>query len=162
VLSFLARTAVAITGRRLTAVYLDRPRLVSVVNGPKKSWSRSLAILDQSPPNAAVRSRVAPITLWEHFIHHEDVRRPSGLERQTLPDLQPVLAWLLHFNGRRFQRGIRAVTNGGTAEVRVDERTTVAGPMAEVVLWMSGREAAHLEFDAPEAEIRQITERLRV
>lgn len=77
--AYLARATVTATRLRLTAAYLDRTRIATLVNGPTKAWSQSLEILSRQPPDPILRSRVAPITLWEHFIHHEDVRRPTAL-----------------------------------------------------------------------------------
>jgi len=159
---FLARSFVAITGQRLSALYLDRPRVARVVNGPKQSWARSLELLDRPPSRILMRPQVAPITLWEHYVHHEDVLRANELGRPGLPDLEPVFDWILRYNAPRLPADVRTKLRGETAEVKSNQETIISGPIAEVVLWMSGREAAIAEFVQATPENERLRGRLRV
>ncbi|WP_448855354.1 TIGR03085 family metal-binding protein [Corynebacterium camporealensis] len=104
----------------------------------------------------------------EHFIHHEDVRRANGQEEprdfsrvvnkqmhSTLEKLakamlrkskQPVV---LHPEG--FPRIVAADRNGvsekGSAVVAVH------GEVGELLLWVYGRDAAHVRIDGDESQV---------
>lgn len=158
----LARTAVAITGVRLSATYLNRPRITAFVNGPTRPWDASLDILSKPPPPPVLGDRVAVITLWEHFTHHEDVRRPNSIPRQSLPDLEPVLEWVLGYNRQRLNRSVRAVAEGRTFEAGIGEPLTIAGSLPDLVLWFSGRSTANVEADPPGPDVDELQRRLGV
>lgn len=160
--ALLARSFVAITGQRLTALYLDRPRVAGVLNGPKRSWARSLKLLNRPPPKNLTRSHVAPITLWEHFVHHEDVLRANGLARAGSPDLEPVFDWILRYNAPRLPTDVRTRIHGGVAEVKSNEGAIISGSLAEVVLWLSGREAVVADTIPASPELEHLRCRLRV
>lgn len=160
--AFLARSAVQLTGLRFTAVYRDRPRLSVLVNGRTKPWSKSLEILARPAPDFVVRARVAPITLWELFVHHEDVRRPNALPREQVPNLDPVINWLVAYNVRRLPIDVRVQNRGGTTLIQAGDRITIEGSTSEAVLWLSGRDGGDLQFDGPPTEIDQLRGRLRV
>lgn len=146
----LARTLAVVSGWRLSAFYLDRPRLSRLVNGPATPWSRSLDKLEKPPPSAVLVARIAPITLWEHFVHHEDVRRPNGLVRASRPDLEPVLDWILRYNRRRFDYRVHIDTGDAVRTVGgAGRRLTVRGAVDDVVMWLSGRDVPGVEYDSP-------------
>lgn len=160
--AYLARTTASLAGLRLSSLYLDRPRASALVNGRTKAWSKSLEMLSRQPPDSVLRARVAPITLWEHFIHHEDVRRPNDADRHDAPDLEPVLDWILQYNARRLTRGVRIVTSSTTREAGPAELITITGPLSEVVLWLSGRDTTGIGFDAPAPAVEELRARLKV
>lgn len=139
--AFAARRFVLGTNIRGTAAYLNRPRLAAIVNAGPRGWDASLSRLRRQPPAALIRPPVATITLWEHFVHHEDVRRPASLPQRPAPDMTTVIPWLLRYNRRRLRgTSIRVVTPDGTEWLPDAEPTlTVRGTQAEIVLWLSGR-----------------------
>lgn len=157
--AYLARAAVAISHLRLSALYLDRPRVAALVNGRLKPWDTSLHILSRPPPRPVLAHPVAVITLWEHFVHLEDVRRPNGIERRASPDLEPVLDWILRYNSRRLSNRVRIVTEDATREAGDGDPLTVTGAIAEVVLWLSGR-AADVTLEPATAEAEELHRRL--
>lgn len=158
--AFAARSVVRLTRRRLSAVYLDRPRVALLVNGRKKPWNKSLAMLRRDVPAAAVRGRVAPITLWEHFVHHEDVRRRNDLPRAAWPDLDAALDWLLEYDARILGNARRRPSTEGTA-IDVGEGVTITGSVPEVVLWLSGRETPDVGVAGPDAVVRALHARVK-
>lgn len=160
--AFFARRVVAATDLRLSAVYRDRPWAEVFVNGPKKPWVKALGVLSQPPPRAVLRDPVGVIALWEHYVHHEDVRRPSGIEREGAPDLDAVIEWIGAYNRRRLDRTVRIRSEDGAV------RTIGRGPLlsldaslADAVLWLSGRPAAGITSDAPADELDRLRLRLR-
>ncbi|MBW3537431.1 MAG: maleylpyruvate isomerase family mycothiol-dependent enzyme [Actinobacteria bacterium] len=140
--SWAARRLVLATGLRLTAIYLDRPAVAALVNAGPRDWVRCITRLERDPPTLLVADAVAGVTLWEHFVHHEDVRRPSDVQRTSSPNLMPVIEWLMTYNRRRLERlgGARIVANGEHQwSTRPAPAVTVEGPPSELVLWLSGR-----------------------
>jgi uncharacterized protein (TIGR03085 family) len=160
--AFVARSAVQLTGRRLSAAYLDRPRVSLLVNGRRKPWGKSLTILRRPLPDAVVRARIAPITLWEYFVHHEDVRRRNDLRRAGWPNLEQVLDWILKYNARRIPVDVQLEQSDGAATIQINRRITIAGPTPEVVLWLSGRQSSDVEVEGPQQELDRLRERLKV
>lgn len=159
----LARTAVVASGRRLSRIYLHRQRASLLVDGPTKPWRRSLEMLEKPPPRAVLAPRIAPITLWEHFVHHEDVRRPAGRPRDAVPDLEPVLEWIIRYNRRALDRPLRIDTGDAVRATGDGGRpTNVRGTIAFVVMWLSGRDAPGVEVDAPPSDIDSLRARLSV
>lgn len=160
--AFLARSAVTLIGLRFTAVYRDRERATTLLNGPTRPWQKSLATLTNPAPRYLYRPRVAPIALWEYVVHHEDVRRPNGLPRHGLPDLQPVLTWLLTYSTPRLRAPIRTETEGGRTRVEVGDTIALEGVTLDVVLWLSGRDGADLDVDGTAHELDRLRAQLRI
>lgn len=158
----LARSTVAVTGVRLSAVYLNRPQVAALVNGPTKPWAESLGILSKPPPPPIVTGRVAVITLWEHFTHHEDVRRRNQIPRRSLPNLEPVLEWILQYNRHRLNRRVRVVSDGRTLEAGSGDPMTITGKVPDLVLWLSGRPIADVQAHPGGAEADSFRRRLGV
>ena len=160
--AWAARRLVGWSGLRLSATYLDRPRVAMLVNGPRKPWAKALRILSQPPPAAVVRDPVAVVTLWEHVVHHEDVRRPNGVDRDDEPTrLDAVVAWIATYNRRRIDRRVRIVSEDFVGDVGAGPPMTVEGPLLDVVLWLSGRRVDSLRSDAPDDELERLRARLR-
>jgi uncharacterized protein (TIGR03083 family) len=156
--AFMARRLVAATGIRLTEAYRERPRILALVNGLPRSWEWCLDRLDLAPPAAVLRRHVAPITLWEHVVHHEDVRRPNNVPRRSWPDLSEVVPWLLAYNRSRLAGAslLLVADDGRQWSVGNGTQVTVRGEAAELVLWLSGRAAVSevaVTGDSPVIEI---------
>lgn len=132
---------------RLTAAYLDRPFAAAVVNVGRRDWDRCIQRLQRRPPAAVMAMPIAAVTLWEHVVHHEDVRRPANIERTWWPDLGPVIDWLMTYNRRRLEdQGVRLVADDKAEwSTRRCPAVTVRGAPSELVIWLSGRgKAAHI------------------
>jgi uncharacterized protein (TIGR03085 family) len=163
--AYLARGLVVRTGLRLTEPYLRSPLLAGLLNGRPRSWEWCLDRLDDRPPGALLRSLIAPITLWEHFVHHEDVRRPNTVARSTQPDLSATIPWLLRYNRYRLRDvSVRVVSDEGHEWSAGDgSELVLLGPLAELVLWLSGRHAgASVDVTGPPAVAYALRDRLRV
>jgi uncharacterized protein (TIGR03085 family) len=163
--ALLARGLVVRTGLRLTEPYRRSARLGALLDGPPRSWEWSLDRLHRPPPRAVLRPRIAPITLWEHFVHHEDIRRPAGRARTSRPELSGVLRWLLQYYARRL-RGVslRLVDeHGRERRAGNGSEVAVAGPLEEIVLWLSGRHVtATVDVTGDRRVIGALQERLAV
>jgi hypothetical protein len=134
------------------------------VNGPTKPWRRSLEMLAKPPPRAVLAPRIAPpITRSELFVHHEDVRRPAGVPRDAAPTLDPAPEWVVRDNRRALNRPLRIDTGEALRQIGDDGRpTTVRGTIADVVMWLSGRDAPLVDLDASPSEAESLRARLSI
>lgn len=160
--AFAARSLVRATGFRLSAAYSDRPRVALLVHGRQKPWEKSLDRLRQPIPSAVLRGRVGPVTLWEHFVHHEDVRRPNNAPREEWPDLDEALNWILAYNRRQMGDQVSLQRTAGETTLRIGDRIALSGATPEVVLWLSGRRYANVHLDGSTSEIDDLAHRLKV
>jgi uncharacterized protein (TIGR03085 family) len=163
--AFLARGLVARTGLRLNELHRRSAPLAALVNGPSRPWASSLKRLDRPPPAAVLRPSIAPITLWEHFVHHEDIRRPNNVPRVSSPELSATVPWLLRYNRSRLRgASLRVVSSEGT-EWRVGHgrEVVLAGALSELVLWLSGRhESAEVEVRGDMTVAHELCDRFAV
>ena len=120
VATFLGRMLVA-HRLRLNDLARRRPQLSqrAIDSEKKQGFEAVVAQLRQPPPWLLMRRPVRAVGLFEVWAHHEDVRRPNGLEREHHPDLDDVIEWL-----RRYSRIDRVPD----------------GPPHEVAYWLAGRE----------------------
>lgn len=123
-------------------------------------------------PPAPVRPFDAAMNTAEHFIHHEDVRRGDGvIEPRTFSTNvnKQLLNWAKRFGTLAF-RGSDvpvvltppeqpAITLGGKAGVaeKGDHVVRVFGEPGELLLWVSGRDAAEVRFEGDTDAIKDIT-----
>ena len=126
--TFVGRTLVARFAVRLNDPFratmaLDRRRF------RRHGWGWCVRRLERDGPALLARPSVVAVSIFETFVHHEDVRRANGVERPSPePDLAPSIEWL-----RRYQR--------------IDPRTAITGAPAEVLLFLAGRPAAGIAVD---------------
>ncbi len=120
----------------LTELAMERRRreglesLIEVIRRGEPIWFRPLPAGGQ---------------LYEYFLHHEDVRRASGLGPRTdRSDLDEGLARLIRIGGRLLLRrvdvGVDLVWQGGVIHRHGSEpRAIVDGAPGELMLYMTGR-----------------------
>lgn len=107
----------------------------------RHGFDRSLRRLDRPSPGLLARPEVLPVSVFEVYVHHEDVLRGNDLSRtQPVPELGPTIEWLLRYH--------RRLIGGAGLRVELDDGRTfgagvavVRGPAGEVVLWLAGRRA---------------------
>ena len=109
--------------------------------------------LEAPPPWLFLRSAVAPLSLFEVWVHHEDVRRANGRPRDPARDY-PALRECFGFLDRYQRKGLRGATvvvdpEGDPVTLGSGpRRVTLHGPVSEAVLWLAGRHlAAEVEVD---------------
>lgn len=120
VVTFLGRTIVA-RGIRLNDLARRRPDVTErpLQKEKRRGFAATVASLRSTPPPPILcRPGVAAIGLFEVWAHHEDVRRPNGLPRDTHPDLTEVIEWLVRYS-------------------RVTD--VPDGPQPDVAYWLAGR-----------------------
>lgn len=141
--TFVGRTIVkrGLRVNDVTGKFADRGLWAS----KRRGFDWAIEHLEQNPPRLLLRSSVAPIGLFEIFVHHEDVRRADpGAQPRVVPyGLADILPWLLRYH-RRLLQDVRLVvrTPAGDHAEGIGAVVNIEGPVGEVVLWLAGRRGA--------------------
>lgn len=164
--TFLGRQLVTRFGLRLNdtfrgAMDLDRRRFT------RRGFDWAVARIERDGPALLARPSVLPVSVFEVFVHHEDVRRPNDVDRTVeMPHLVPTIRWLLRYHRRLLgPRALRAVladgktiSSGGT-----DPGITIRGEASELVMWLAGRRAhAAVAVEMESGADAHLVDRLRV
>lgn len=119
---FAGRSLIA-RGVRLTAIAGSSTDRV-ITHYRRKGFSRAVESLRCGPPRLLLRDRVAPVSLFEVWMHHDDLRRANDLERPAEPaSLDQALEFAL-----RYQR-----------KVLGSERVDRTRPNGDLLRWLAGR-----------------------
>lgn len=158
--TFLGRTAVA-QGVRLNDA-ASRFSDTSIRSTRRRGFAWVVERLRLSPPRLLLGQRVAPIGLFEVFVHHEDVRRASTeWPLRPAPDgLATAVPWLLRYHRRVLPRVSLKIRAGDLhfATGRGPE-VVLAGSMSEVVLWLAGRrDTADVALEGDEVAVKEMRE----
>lgn len=143
--TFLGRTLVVRYGWRLNDTF--RPIMaIDLRRFRRHGFDWALRRLERQPPGLLSRASLLPVSVFEIFVHHEDVRRPNDVPREApIPDLAPCIEWLLRYHRRRLGHfGVRVVLPDGR-ELRgggPGSALTIRGSADEIVLWLAGRPRA--------------------
>lgn len=143
--TFLGRTLVVRYGLRLNDTF--RPIMaIDLRRLRRHGFDWALRRLERQPPGLPSRASVLPVSVFEIFVHHEDVRRPNDVAREApIPDLAPCIEWLLRYHRRPLGHfGVRVVLPDGR-ELRgggPGSALTIRGSADEIVLWLAGRPQA--------------------
>jgi hypothetical protein len=90
-----------------------------------------------------MRAGGAPVSLFEVYVHHQDVLRadPDLPERLAPDELATCLPWILTFHAKRLE-GVELVvrTDAGDHRAGSGAPVVVSGDVGEVVLWLAGRD----------------------
>lgn len=148
------------TGDRLNARMLGR------------GWDAVLARLESGPPRLYRYGSLARLRTVEEWIHHEDVRRGSGLPARRMAPAYEAALWhagtrIARFPEFRFGRQGIELDAGDGRRFLVDDgapaRVRVSGPPGELLLYLVGRgAAADVSVSGDEDAIRSVQPNLRV
>ncbi len=126
------------------------------------------ALLDElrrGPPLTYRFPGFAWVRLWEIWVHHEDVRRPTGAgPRLTTPELERIFWKMVALigmpQGRRFGPvGVLAVNlDGGKIRLRKGPtETRIVGQPSEILLFLSGRrDTARVDLEGTEIDVAAV------
>lgn len=127
----------------------------------RRGFDWALGQLRSSPPGLLLRRPVAPIGLFEVFVHHEDVRRATGPVRaRSAPDgVIAVVPWLLRYH-RSVLPQLRLVVRADDLELATGNGPIVVleGSAAEVVLWLARRQdVANVQLNGDPNVVRDLS-----
>ena len=148
------------TGDRLNARMLGR------------GWDAVLARLASGPPRLYRFGSLAHLRTVEEWIHHEDVRRGSGLAPRTMTPAFEAGLWHAGTRVARFpefrlgREGIELDAGDGRrflVDGDAPARIRVSGPPGELLLFLVGRAAAaNVTVEGDEEALRTLQPNLRV
>ena len=159
--TFLGRSIVARRAIRLNDV-AGRVADRAIRAARRRGLPWAIERLRADPPALLVRPSVAPVGLFEVFVHHEDIRRAqpgSAVRAGPQAELQPVVSWLLRYHRTVLPDISLVVRAGGNEESRGSGPTVVLqGLHSEVVLWLAGRRSvADVELLGDEDAVGRLT-----
>jgi uncharacterized protein (TIGR03085 family) len=124
------------------------------------NWDELLDKIASGPPLLSPFKLLDPVAnMDEMFIHHEDVRRaqsgwePRALEASTLKGLRRPLAIMARLTMGNVPARVALQTPDGetVAVVGRGQELTVTGDIAELTLFVAGRDEAQLTFSDAQA-----------
>ena len=134
-----------------------------------REWADIVADVRDGPPLLSPTRLDAVdrlVNTTEFFVHHEDVRRarsdwdPRNLPDALSDDLHAALGRSAKLLARKAPAGITLVPTDGRVSIVAKESSPmvlVHGPVAELVLWIFGRQAhALVEYDGPAAAVDEL------
>lgn len=135
----------------------------------EKPWDELVGLVRSGPGTVSVFSipgvdRLA--NTMEYFIHHEDLRRPNGLEPRELDaDLEDQLWTIVGRMSKMFLRKapsgitLRATDGRSTVPKTGDTMVTVTGDVGEIALFIYGRQdAAQVTLEGPDEAVRAVSD----
>lgn len=131
----------------------------------RTEWPEMLELVASGPPLYSPLKLLDPlVNTTEMFIHHEDVRRgaPGWRARQLDDDLAAALRRQIRFAIRMsLGRAPAAVTlqePGGATLASIGEgpRCLITGAPPELLLFLSGRDAAEVEFSGDDDTVAAV------
>jgi uncharacterized protein (TIGR03085 family) len=129
------------------------------------SWDDLVDLVSSGPPVYSPFKLLDPIAnLGEMFIHHEDVRRaadgwqPRVLDASTAGLLRRQLGLMSRVMLSKMPAQVDLHTPAGERIARVGrgDAVTITGEPQELLLFVSGRDAAHLEFHGDASSVAAV------
>ena len=114
-------------------------------------------------PRLLLRSRVAPLTLFEYWTHHDDLAAADGADHPAPATLRQAIAPLLRYQHARLPAGaaMRVSTDDGQVLAslgpQTDQAVLVQGTPANLVRWLAGRQTrADVDLSGPAAHVQAL------
>lgn len=134
-----------------------------------RPWGELVGLVRDGPPLLSVFALPGVERLantMEFFIHHEDLRRPNGLEPRVMDsDMEDQLWTIVDRMSKMFLRKapagvtLRATDGRSTVARKADPMVTVSGDVGELALFIYGRQhAAQVMLDGPENAVSAVRE----
>jgi hypothetical protein len=125
-------------------------------------YSALIRRLRQRSPRLLLAPAVAASTLFEVWMHHDDLTRGNDLEHGTPDHLPEVIPWLVRYQARRLPTVRLIVRTTGNNEFVFGPNTgpiaVLTGSAADLVRWLAGRH----QLTTPNIEAQPaITDQLR-
>jgi uncharacterized protein (TIGR03085 family) len=164
--TFLGRSLVVRYGWRLNDTF--RPLMaIDLRRFRRHGFDWALSRLERKPPRLLSGASLVPVSVFEIFVHHEDVRRRNDVVRRApIPNLVPCIEWLLRYQRRLLADiGVRVLLSDGHELRGGGKRSTVAvaGTAEEVVLWLAGRrDVAAVTLTGDDTGISELATRLKI
>jgi uncharacterized protein (TIGR03083 family) len=114
-------------------------------------------------PRALLRPRVAPLTLFEYWTHHDDLTGATDVTHPVPATLNEVIPLLLRYQLKKLPAGVRVTvrTEDGGLQSSVGPESgpevIVQGTPANAVRWLAGRRArADVAIRGPDVHVQAL------
>ena len=149
--TFIGRTLVARYGLRLNDSLRPVMR-IDLRRFRRHGFDWAVRRLERPAPALLSRPSILPVSVFEIYVHHEDVLRANDRRRDAAPPrLDASIEWLLRYHRRLLgTAGVLVELPDGRTIHGGGDRTTlsVRGDAGEVLLWLAGRrEVADVTVD---------------
>lgn len=143
--SYLPRRFVARGVRIGGTAVANQSRDVLLRRLRRKGFEWSLARLEAPPPRLLRRGTPGLVTLFETWVHHEDVRRANGMgadPEREYPELRECLDFVYRYQRKLLGGACVGVElpDGNTIALGTGEPTLIVrASLSDVLLWLAGR-----------------------
>ena len=153
------------TASRAAYSAVARPEAVEMVMRCERRHGFETLIdrLRRPSPRLLLRPQVAPVTLFEFWMHHDDLAGPNGLVHAVPATLAGGIPFLLRYQVKQLPAGVRVTvrTSDGNHTWSVGPKSgpevTLDGPAADLVRWLAGRRPlAEIRMAGPDAKVRAL------
>lgn len=114
-------------------------------------------------PRSLLRSRVAPLTLFEYWTHHDDLTGATDVAHPAPATLNEVIPLLLRYQLKKLPAGVRVSVSTGDGGLQSSvgpesgPEVIVQGTPANAVRWLAGRRArADVAIRGPDAHVQAL------
>lgn len=158
--TFLAR-ALVVRGVAVPAP----PRLVDFAIRRERRYAfvDLIARLRRPIPTLLLRQRVAAVTLFEYWTHHDDLLATGAVAHPAPPTLAEAIPPLLRYQLTRLPAGVRVSVCAEDGDLNACVGPTqgpavlVRGPCADLVRWLEGRcPRTEVTMTGPEPQLRAL------
>ncbi len=141
------------------------PRLVNAAIRieRRRSFAALVQRLRRPTPPLLLRRRVAPLSLFEYWTHHDDLLVGNGLGHAVPATLVEVVPLLLDYQLKKLPAGLRltVVADGGRLQASVGPKcgpeVKPGGTSADLVRWLAGRRPrAEIAMAGAEEHVRRL------
>ncbi|WP_409429409.1 maleylpyruvate isomerase family mycothiol-dependent enzyme [Mycobacterium sp. SMC-11] len=158
--TFMARSLVA-RGIALPAP----PRLVefTIRREHRYGFTELIDRLRRPLPRLLLRSRIAPLTLFEYWTHHDDLAAANGADHPAPATLREAIDPLLRYQHAKLPVGAAMTVSTDDGHVvasvgpETDQAVLVQGTPANLVRWLAGRQTrADVELTGPAVHVQAL------
>lgn len=140
---FIARLLVR---RGIDVTFLQKAGARQQARLTDRGWDWALGRFARTPPRLVHHAAVAPVSLLEYWVHHEDVRRANGRGHEPARNygaLRGCVEIVARYVRKHLANTEIVVDDGDRLRLgRGARQITLRGPVGEALLWLTGRHAA--------------------
>lgn len=158
---------VVFLGRSLAirGIQVDDPKGIEklILRERRHGYGALVDRLRRQPPRLLLRPSIAAVTLFELWMHHDDLAGPNGLDHDVPAHLYEVIPTLLRYQSRRLPAGVhlRVGTGAGGRQwscgPKDGAQIGVRGSDGDLVRWLAGRAPVNrVIFDGPNHHLQAV------
>lgn len=119
--------------------------------------------LRRPSPRLLLRPQMAPVALFEFWMHHDDLAGPNGLTHAVPATLAAAIPFLVRYQLKHLPADVRMTirTNDSNQTCSIGPTSapeiTLDAPSADLVRWLAGRQRqTEIQISGPDAKVRAL------